>query len=93
MYAYSDMECNRQFFVILGHVLLLPQYLTWKLKFPKNVTNTKKYYPFTHVYHKSRSYDVWFLRYKMQSTELFVILGHIFPLTLQTTQKIKILKK
>ena len=22
MYAYSDMECNRQFFVILGHVLL-----------------------------------------------------------------------
>ena len=22
MYAYSDRECNRQFFVILGHVLL-----------------------------------------------------------------------
>ena len=22
MYAYSDMECNRQFFVILGHLLL-----------------------------------------------------------------------
>ena len=22
MYAYSDMECDRQFFVILGHFLL-----------------------------------------------------------------------
>ena len=22
MYAYSDMECGRQFFVILGHFLL-----------------------------------------------------------------------
>ena len=26
MYAYTDMECNRQFFVILGHFLLF--YLT-----------------------------------------------------------------
>ena len=77
----------RPFFAILS------QYWPWKLKFGKNVKNSWKCYPFTHVYHKSRSYDVWFLRYKMQSTELFIILGHIFPLTLQTTQKIKILKK
>ena len=28
------------------------------------------------MYHKSRSYDVWFLRYKAQNTEFFVILGH-----------------
>ena len=43
---------------------LLPHYWPQKLKFGKNVKNTWRYYPFTHVYHKSRSYDVWFLRYK-----------------------------
>ena len=31
-------------------------------------TMTWRYYPFIHVYHKSRSYDVWFLRYKEQRT-------------------------
>ena len=68
---------------------LLPHYWPQKLKFGKNVKNTWRYYPFTHVYHKSRSYDVWFLRYKVQRTEFFVILGHFYPLTLLTTQKIK----
>ena len=71
---------------------LLPHYWPQKLKFGKNVKNTWRYYPFTHVYHKSRSYDVWFLRYKVQRTEFFVILGHFYPLTLLTTQKIKIWK-
>ena len=33
------------------------------------------------MYHKSKSYDVWFLRYKVQSTEFFVILGHFYPKT------------
>ena len=59
----------RSFFALLHH------YWPGKLKFGKNVKNTWKY-PFTHVYHKSRSYDVWFLRYKAQNTEFFVILGH-----------------
>ena len=45
------------------------------------------------MYHKSRSYDVWFLRYKVQRTEFFVILGYFCPFTSLTTQKIKILKK
>ena len=31
-----------------------------------------------HMHHKSRSY-VWFLRYKVQRTKLFVILGHFLP--------------
>ena len=83
----------RPFFALLAH------YWTWKLKIGKNVKNTWRYYPFTHVHHKSRSYDAWFLRYKLQSTKFFVILGHfvifvIFcPCTLLTTQKIKISKK
>ena len=46
---------------------LLPHYWPQKLKFGKNVKNTCRYYPFTHVYHKSR-YDVWFLKYKEQWT-------------------------
>ena len=71
---------------------LLPHYWPQKLKFEKNLKSTWRYYHFTNVYHKSRSYDVWFLRYKVQRTEFFVILGHFYPLTLLTTQKIKIWK-
>ena len=73
---------------------LLPHYWPWNLKFGKNVKNTWRHYPFTHVYHKSRSYayDVWFLRYKVKWTEFFVILSHFLPFNLLTIQKIKILK-
>ena len=53
---------------------LLPYYWPRKLKFGKKCKNTCRYYPFTHVLHKSRSYDVWFLRYKEQRTKFFVIL-------------------
>ena len=31
------------------------------------------------MYHKWRSYDTWFLKYKVQQKEIFVILGHFFP--------------
>ena len=34
---------------------------------------------YIHVYHKWRSYDIWFLKYKVQQTEIFVILGHFLP--------------
>ena len=37
---------------------LLPHYWPLKIKTWKNVKNTGRYYPFTHVYYKSRSYDV-----------------------------------
>ena len=98
MYAYSDIECDRHNFCHFRQFsALLPHYWPWKLKFGKNVINTCRYYPFTHAYHKSRSYDVWFLIHKVQradrSTDFPVILGHFCPLTLLTTQKIKILKK
>ena len=32
-----------------------------------------------HVYHKWRSYDIWFLKHKVQQTEMFVTLGHSLP--------------
>ena len=74
---------------------LLPHYWPQKLKFAKNVQKASRYYLFTHVYHKWKSCDVWFLRCQVQQTEFFVILGHFLPFyfTPLTIQKIKILKK
>ena len=46
-----------------------------------------------HVYHKWRSYDIWFLIYKVRQTEFFVILNRFCPFTSILTQKIKTLKK
>ena len=67
--------------------------LTLKIKIWKKCKQkTWRYYPFTHVYHKWRSYEVWFLRYKARQIEFFVMLGHFLPLILLATQKIKILK-
>ena len=67
-------------FIIFYHFrpifALLHHYWPKKWKFRKNVKNTWGYYPFTHVYHKSKSCDVWLLRYKVQWTEFFYILGH-----------------
>ena len=31
---------------------------------------------YIHMYHKWRSYDTWFLKYKARQTILFVILGY-----------------
>ena len=31
------------------------------------------------MYHRWKSYDVWFLRYGAQQTDFFVILGHFLP--------------
>ena len=62
-----------------------------KSKFWKTVKKPWRYYHFTHVKHKSESYNVWFLRYWACQTEFFVILDHFLPFPL-TTQKIKILK-
>ena len=35
-----------------------------------------------HVYHKWRSYDIWFPKYKARQTEIFDILGHFLPFQL-----------
>ena len=34
---------------------------------------------YIHVYHKWRSYDIWFLKRKVRPTEIFDILGHFLP--------------
>ena len=64
------------------------------LKFKIWKKYTWRYYLLSYVYHKSRSYEVWFLRYKAQRTKFVLSFwGIYFPLTLPTTCKIKILKK
>ena len=50
-----------------------------KSKFWKNEKNSWRYH-FTHVYHKWKSYDVWFLRYGAQQTKSFLILHYFFAL-------------
>ena len=59
--------------------------LTPKLKFGKNVKNRWRYYSFSNVYHKWRSYDVWI-------TWLLSFWTISCPLTLLTTHTNKILK-
>ena len=96
MYAYSDMEGNRQFihsfYPFRPPFALLPHCWPRKLKFAKYVENTWRY-PFTHVYNTLRSYDAWFLRYKVQRTK-FCHFGSFFALwPSQQPKKSKILKK
>ena len=47
--------------------------------FEKRKKTFWRYHHFTHVYQKSESYDVCFLRYVVQQTSVFVILGHFLP--------------
>ena len=74
-----------QFFVIIGHFLLFyptiesinQNFQKMKKKHTHTHTQTWRYHHFTHVYHKWQSYDIWFLRYKVQ---LFCHLGPFFAL-------------
>ena len=69
-----------EYFVILDHILpFYPPQQPRKSKFWKNEEQSWRYYHFTHVYHKWRSYDLWFLRYGVWQTEVFVILDHFLP--------------
>ena len=68
---------NRTFCHSGPFFVLLSPYGPRKSKFFKNEKNTWRYYHFTNVYHKRQSYDVWFLKYRVQRTEVFVILDRV----------------
>ena len=59
---------------------LLPHCWPRKFKFGKNVQNNWRNYPFTNMHNKSRSYNARFLRYNVQRSKFFVILGHFLTL-------------
>ena len=59
-----DVEHDRQNFCHIGPFFaLLSPWQPKKSKLWKNEKTTWRYYHFTHVYYKWKSYDVWFLRY------------------------------
>ena len=89
-YGSWNTEWDRQ--NILSSLVIFYPLLPAKSKFWKNEKSNCICYHFTHVYHKSWSYDICFLRYKARQD--FLSFWAIFcPLTLLTTRKIKILKK
>ena len=77
MYPYSDMECDRHSFLSSEAIFCsFTPLVTTKTKIYKKCKNCLEILSF---YHKSRSYHVWFLRYKVQKTEFFIILDHLLP--------------
>ena len=81
MYVSWDKKCNRQFFCHSEPFFALsPHYWPPKFKFEKyEGKKSWRYYPFTQVHHKWRSYDVSFLRFKAQLTDFFCHFGPFLP--------------
>ena len=63
-----------------------------KSKFWKNEKSTWRCYHLTDVYHKWKSYDVWFLRYEVWWTFFVFILDRFLPFYLPNSPKIKFWK-
>ena len=81
IYSSWDIECVRLKLVLMGHFFFpfypvaLPLPLTTqKIKIWENWNKH-----FTHVYQKSQSYDVCFLKYGAQKTDFFLIFDHFLP--------------
>ena len=75
-----DMDHDRHNFLSFWTVFgPFTPYESRQSKLWKDDKNTWRYYHFTNVYHKRQSYDVWFLRYRVQRTEFFVILDSFLP--------------
>ena len=80
MYGSWDVERDSQNFLSFWAIFdLLPHSQPRKSKLKKKQKNARRYCHFTYVYHKWRSYDVWFLRYGAQQADFFVILDHFLP--------------
>ena len=75
------MDRNRQDFLSCWTIFCpFTPLWTQKIKISEKwSTHTWRYYLFTNVYHKWQSHDVWLLRYEMQQTEFFILLGYFLP--------------
>ena len=91
IYGSSDMEHDRHNFLSFWTIFCpFTPLWTQKIKILKKIgKNTWRYYHFTNI---NESYDLWFLRYKVQQTEFFVILEHFLPFYPPNNLKIKIWK-
>ena len=87
IYSSWDIECHRLLLVIMGYFFHFYNPLPPLAPLPRPPTplkNKKKkknagYIIILHVCQKPQSYDVCFLRYGVQQTDFFVILGHFLP--------------
>ena len=85
MYGSWDTEWNRQYFLSFWVIFCpfnIPPNNTENINFKKKkMKKTPGDIILSHIYvhHKWRSYDTWFLKYKLQQTEVFVILGNFLP--------------
>ena len=68
-----------EIFVILCHFLPVQPPDNLEYQNSKIEKSTWRYYHFTHLHHKWQSYDVWFLRYGVWRTKIFVIFDHFLP--------------
>ena len=85
---WSVADGNWQFWVIFSPFSLIKTKQIRILKLWKK--NCWRYHYIMHVYQKSQSYDVWFLRYGLRQTDFLSFCIIFCPLT---TRKIKILRK
>ena len=90
MYGSWNMERQENNFLSFGTVFCpFTHLMTRKVKIKilkkmkktkqNNTKNVWRYYYFTQVYRKWRSYDVWFLRSWAWRTEFFFFFYHFFP--------------
>ena len=79
MHDFWVIKRNRQNLLSFWTIFCPFTPLNQKIKILKIQKDTWRYHYFTQLHHKWQSYDVWFLRYAVQQTEFFVILGHFFP--------------
>ena len=86
------------FLLILDH--FLPFYpsphsslITQRIKILRKWKKALETSSFTQVSHKWQSYDIWFLRYQLQQTDFFVILGHFLPFYSPNSPKNENIKK
>ena len=82
MYDSYDIKHDRQNFLSFWATFCPSTPLTiQKIKILKKWKKFQEYFHFTHEYHKSKPYDVWFLRYVAWPTEFFLILTIFCPFT------------
>ena len=92
-YSSWNTERGKQIFLSFWAIFCPFNPLTTpKTKILKKWKKAWWYYDFTHLYHKWKSYDVWFLM-ECERHNFFSFWTIFCPFTPLTTQKIKILKK